>query len=53
MKIYVNKMPDKPEECLFCKKKDGHMYCKISDNLCKLSRGGNNCNKLRVPILNN
>ena len=52
MKIYVNEIPKKPEKCLFCKKKDGHMYCKISDNLCKLSRGGN-CNKLRVPILNN
>ena len=52
MKIYDKEKPKKQDGCLFCKKKDGQMYCKISDNLCKLSRGGN-CNKLRVPILNN
>lgn len=52
MKIYVNEMPKKPEECLFCKKRDGHVYCNISNNLCKLGHGLN-CNKLRVLVLNN
>lgn len=52
MKIYVNEMPTRPEECIFCKREGGYMYCKISNSLCKLSRGGN-CNKLNVLILNN
>ena len=51
MKIYVNEMPNRPEACLFCKRKDGYMYCRISDSLCKLSRGGN-CNKLKVFVIN-
>lgn len=48
MKIYVNKTPNKPEECLFSRRRDGYMYCLLSDTICKLSRGGK-CNKLAIP----
>ena len=61
MKIFVNNIPHKPEECLFAVKnlthkvysesdkewvKIEHYSCNVNGKLCDLSCG-KNCNKLR------
>lgn len=56
MKVFVNNLPNKPEECLFYKKEYSrdsysdqlHVSCRCSMNgaLCDLEKG-HRCNKLK------
>lgn len=59
MKIYVNKVPTEPKECLFARKvfiedKTNKLgiawcyYCNVNMKRCNIDCGGK-CNKLRVP----
>ena len=62
MKIYVNKMPVKPKDCLFARKEQGYTidkdtwdyvpcleyHCNVNMKRCNIDCGGK-CNKLRVP----
>ena len=62
MKIYVNEIPEKPEDCLFSRKEKFldtftvpnlkkvtlyEYYCNINNKKCNIDCGGK-CNKLRV-----
>lgn len=64
MKIYVNEIPTKPEECLFARKEITHItidintgkrivipeyFCNVNMKKCNIDCSGK-CNKLRVLV---